>query len=307
MISCYLLTCDTFLCVKLLKQLGFTLTHLGNTRTKVKYLRSECQMETDFLLSTSGLDARQQPCVTPAFRATSKKTTSKDSRNGLKKDSRKRKLSQTLEADLTSKEKGFEPYWNEVCQENSLQLWSPTLTGSQGSGTNLSTKSSNETVGRSWFSASLHNAAQLKNSPKICSQSLQYFQPGTTGSVSTIDSIEAATILTTDDTFRYNPERAPRWAALAKRAAVARTWGDCYGYVLVATGRAEVMVDDRLSPWDAASLIPIITEAGGVYTDWRGGSAVDGGDGIAINGLLSEVTRQALVRADWPPVRITAT
>ncbi|MBK8247094.1 MAG: histidinol phosphate phosphatase [Gemmatimonadetes bacterium] len=116
--------------------------------------------------------------------------------------------------------------------------------------------------------------------------------------VSTVDSIEAATILTTDDTFSYNPERAPRWAALAKRARVARTWGDCYGYVLVATGRAEVMVDDRLSPWDAASLIPIITEAGGVYTDWLGGTAVDGGDGIATNRLLGEATRRALVRSD---------
>ena len=111
--------------------------------------------------------------------------------------------------------------------------------------------------------------------------------------VSTIDTIEEATILTTDDTFRYNPERAPRWAALAQRAKVARTWGDCYGYVLVATGRAEVMVDDRLSPWDAASLIPIIGEAGGVYTDWRGGTAVDGGDGIATNGALCNAFRAA--------------
>lgn len=113
--------------------------------------------------------------------------------------------------------------------------------------------------------------------------------------VSTIDTIEEATILTTDDTFRYNPERAPKWAALAQRAKVARTWGDCYGYVLVATGRAEVMVDDRLSPWDAASLIPIIGEAGGVYTDWRGGTAVDGGDGIATNSAIAATLRGSLL------------
>jgi 3'-phosphoadenosine 5'-phosphosulfate (PAPS) 3'-phosphatase len=102
---------------------------------------------------------------------------------------------------------------------------------------------------------------------------------------------EGPSTLTTDDTFPYNPERAPRWAALAKRARVARTWGDCYGYVLV---------DDQLNPWDVASLIPIISEAGGVYTDWRGGTAVDGGDGIATNRFLGEATRQALVRADSP-------
>ena len=68
--------------------------------------------------------------------------------------------------------------------------------------------------------------------------------------------------------------RAPgarRRLAGARRAqaSVSRTWGDCYGYLLVATGRAEVMCDEALSPWDAAALQPIIEEAGGVFTDWR--------------------------------------
>ena len=51
---------------------------------------------------------------------------------------------------------------------------------------------------------------------------------------------------------------------------MARTWGDCYGYLLVATGRAEVMVDPVLNPWDIACFIPIIEEAGGVFTDLAG-------------------------------------
>ena len=94
--------------------------------------------------------------------------------------------------------------------------------------------------------------------------------------MSQVSTLEEATILVTDARFPYNPHRAERWKALGAQVAVARTWGDCYGYVQVATGRAELMVDDRLSPWDAASLIPIIREAGGVYTDWRGGHEVDG-------------------------------
>lgn len=117
---------------------------------------------------------------------------------------------------------------------------------------------------------------------------------GSRCAVSTVSRIEDATLLVTDASFRYNPHRAPRWAALAARAAVTRTWGDCYGYLLVATGRAEAMVDDRLSPWDAASLIPIITEAGGVWSDWRGGGALDGGDGIATNASLATLVREAL-------------
>ncbi len=115
--------------------------------------------------------------------------------------------------------------------------------------------------------------------------------------VSDVATIAEATILTTEGSLKSNPVRAPKWCELAVQARVARTWGDCYGYVLVATGRAEVMVDDRLSPWDAASLIPIITEAGGVYTDWRGGTAVDGGDGIATNAALAAEVRAALMGA----------
>lgn len=112
--------------------------------------------------------------------------------------------------------------------------------------------------------------------------------------VSTVATLEEATILVTDARFPYNPHRAERWKALGAQVAVTRTWGDCYGYVQVATGRAELMVDDKLSPWDAASLIPIIREAGGVYTDWRGGHEVDGGDGVASNAVLSRPLRDAL-------------
>ncbi len=112
--------------------------------------------------------------------------------------------------------------------------------------------------------------------------------------VSKEDDLGRATILTTDDRFAYNPERRSRWESLGSRVAVARTWGDCFGYILVATGRAELMVDDRLSPWDAASLLPIIREAGGVYSDWRGGGRVDGGDGFASNVALAKEFARAL-------------
>ena len=70
-----------------------------------------------------------------------------------------------------------------------------------------------------------------------------------------------------------------------------RSWGDCYGYVLVATGRAELMVDDRLSPWDVAALVPIIEEAGGVFTDWQGQRGM-GLDAVATNALLADEFRK---------------
>lgn len=120
------------------------------------------------------------------------------------------------------------------------------------------------------------------------------FLNGSRCHVSSCATLAESTILATSELFLANPERAPRWSALGARVAVARTWGDCYGYVQVATGRAELMVDDRLSPWDTASLIPIIQEAGGVFSDWRGRAGLDGGDAIASNALLADVFREAL-------------
>jgi histidinol phosphatase-like enzyme (inositol monophosphatase family) len=112
--------------------------------------------------------------------------------------------------------------------------------------------------------------------------------------VSDVASLADAAILVTDARFVSHPARAERWASLASRVALARTWGDCYGYVLVATGRAELMADDRLSPWDAAPLGPIIGEAGGVFTDWRGRPDAPSRDGLATNANLAVAFRRAL-------------
>jgi fructose-1,6-bisphosphatase/inositol monophosphatase family enzyme len=49
-----------------------------------------------------------------------------------------------------------------------------------------------------------------------------------------------------------------------------RSWGDAYGYVLVATGRADAMLDPLINPWDLTPMLPIVAEAGGTVTDWAG-------------------------------------
>ena len=80
----------------------------------------------------------------------------------------------------------------------------------------------------------------------------------------------------------------PAAERLQKRAKTSRTWGDCYGYVLVATGRADVMLDPVMNLWDCAPLLPIMEEAGGTFTDWRGERTASGSNAIATNGLLFE-------------------
>jgi len=73
-------------------------------------------------------------------------------------------------------------------------------------------------------------------------------------------------------------------AAVRASGLLMRTWGDGYGYALVATGRVEVMVDPSAARWDLAAMPVIIGEAGGVFTDYSGAPRVDGGNGVASNG-----------------------
>jgi histidinol phosphatase-like enzyme (inositol monophosphatase family) len=84
------------------------------------------------------------------------------------------------------------------------------------------------------------------------------------------------------------------WDRLIEDVALTRGWGDCYGHCLVATGRADVMLDPRMQPWDCAALVPIVQEAGGRFTDWKGRVVIDGGDAISSNGLLHDTILQRL-------------
>jgi myo-inositol-1(or 4)-monophosphatase len=73
-----------------------------------------------------------------------------------------------------------------------------------------------------------------------------------------------------------------------------RTWGDCHGYFLVATGYADMMLDPIMNLWDIVALVPVIEGAGGTITDWRGNAPLDGYGIIATNGDLHAQVLQAL-------------
>jgi histidinol phosphatase-like enzyme (inositol monophosphatase family) len=113
---------------------------------------------------------------------------------------------------------------------------------------------------------------------------------------SDVADLARATVLTTDERFHGNEAQRAGWTALAERAQVSRSWGDCYGYLLVATGRAEVMTDGIMNVWDAAALMPIVEEAGGVFTSWDGRRTITGGSTIATNAALASEVRSILAR-----------
>jgi histidinol-phosphatase len=113
-------------------------------------------------------------------------------------------------------------------------------------------------------------------------------------SVSTIASLDGATVLTSDDRTFASGTMVGAWNEFASRAAVVRTWGDAFGYLLVATGRAEVMVDAIVNAWDVACFVPIIEEAGGIFTDYAGRVTAFGGSAIATNAAIAAESRKIL-------------
>jgi histidinol phosphatase-like enzyme (inositol monophosphatase family) len=103
-----------------------------------------------------------------------------------------------------------------------------------------------------------------------------------------------ALVVTSDAEHAAHAGRGESWQRLRTGFGLCRTWGDCYGYALVATGRAEAMVDASLAVWDAAAVRPIVEEAGGVVTDWDGVADHRNGSLVATNAALAREIRRLL-------------
>jgi histidinol phosphatase-like enzyme (inositol monophosphatase family) len=115
-----------------------------------------------------------------------------------------------------------------------------------------------------------------------------------TARVSSVRDLKSALFCTTyGKNFTLLPE-------LTATAEVSRGWGDCYGYALVATGRAEIMIDPQMASWDAGPMPVLLAEAGGRYTSFDGRSTVDAGNGVATNGHLHDEILKRLATLNRP-------
>ncbi len=114
--------------------------------------------------------------------------------------------------------------------------------------------------------------------------------------VSTVGDFARARVHTTD--WSHLAARRPRFThELLGKLHFARTWGDGFGYMMVASGRAEAMIDPKLSAWDVAPMVPILTEAGGRFTSLEGEVDALAASGLATNGILHDQLL-ALARLD---------
>ncbi len=97
---------------------------------------------------------------------------------------------------------------------------------------------------------------------------------------------KSITLLTSDSRHCRTMHSAAGWAALENSAAISRTWGDCYGYMLVCRGLAHVMCDAVLEIWDLSAIIPALKGCGAAFSDWSGGTD------IGPNGLVASCTER---------------
>ncbi len=99
--------------------------------------------------------------------------------------------------------------------------------------------------------------------------------------VRSCNELGKAVLLTTDHSNIEKYQDAEKFNKLIKKVKLYRNWGDCYGYYLLATGYADLMIDPIMSPWDLLPLIPIVKGAGGVITDYQGNDPIKGKSAVA--------------------------
>lgn len=101
-----------------------------------------------------------------------------------------------------------------------------------------------------------------------------------------VDTLSRATLLTSDPLLPEKYQNGAAYDRLQRSARLVRTWGDCYGYLLLSSGWADIMVDPIMNPWDIQALIPIVRGAGGVITDWQGKDPVKANSIVAASPKL---------------------
>lgn len=115
-----------------------------------------------------------------------------------------------------------------------------------------------------------------------CWHTTKGFQPKRTH-VSQITKLDQALVNTTSMSYFTTPEHREIYKQIDTQAKHTRGWSDCYGWVLLATGRVDAMIEPVLSLWDFAAAIPIITESGGFWSDLSGKQSIETGEMVTAN------------------------
>ena len=92
---------------------------------------------------------------------------------------------------------------------------------------------------------------------------------GNTCHTSQCRDLSSASLLTSSPDF-FNADEFRQFESLGKQVLYRRYGGDCYTYAMLAAGWADLVVESSLYPFDYLPLVPIVEQAGGIISDWRG-------------------------------------
>jgi histidinol-phosphatase len=104
--------------------------------------------------------------------------------------------------------------------------------------------------------------------------------------VSTIDRLDQALFCYESPGWFHDNGLTRSFDALNRGTALQRGVCDAYGHMLVASGRAEVVVEPRLSVWDVAATSLVVSEAGGAFSDLAGTPSIRSGNAVVTNGRV---------------------
>lgn len=114
----------------------------------------------------------------------------------------------------------------------------------------------------------------------------------------TTTTLDQATLFTTTPALFTETERKA-YDRLESAVRLPRYGCDCYAYCMVAAGMVDLVVESGLNEFDIMPLIPIIEGAGGIVTNWQGGTAHAGGQVIA---AANRGVHQAALKALNPDI-----
>jgi myo-inositol-1(or 4)-monophosphatase len=93
--------------------------------------------------------------------------------------------------------------------------------------------------------------------------------------------LSEAILCATHPNAYFNAEERAGLARIEARVRMSRYGGDCYVFAALALGFVDLIVEATFNRWDVAALIPVVEGAGGIITNWQGGSCEHGGQILA--------------------------
>lgn len=106
--------------------------------------------------------------------------------------------------------------------------------------------------------------------------------------VSDVSDLSRAYVAFSDPRLFDQYNRRDDWEKIKNATYHRGGWGDAYGYALIATGRAELMLDPIMDAWDCGPFPPILSEAGGYFGDWKGNRTIWANEALGTTNVLLE-------------------